>query len=52
MDKTKVESNKPMKLKAPISATSTSRIKATLQMQRLKCLQLENEIEKMKKLLT
>ena len=26
MDKIKVETNKPMKLKAPISATSTSRI--------------------------
>ena len=43
--------NLPAKTKAPISATSTKKIKVTLQQQRLKCKQLENEIEKMQKML-
>ena len=41
----------PAKTKAPISATSTQKIKVTLQQQRLKRKQLENEIERMQKML-
>ncbi len=39
---------KPAKLKAPISLTSSHRIKLTLQAQRLKCRQLEGQIQEMK----
>ena len=38
----------PASHKAPVSVTSSNRIKLTLQSQRLKCKQLECEIEKMK----
>ena len=40
--------NVPASHKAPVSVTSSNRIKLTLQSQRLKCKQLECEIEKMK----
>ena len=40
--------SQPAKLFAPISQTSSARIKLTLQNQRLQCSQLESEIEKMK----
>ena len=40
--------SQPAKLFAPISQTSTARIKLTLQNQRLRCSQLEKEIEKMR----
>ena len=38
----------PAKLKAPVSATSSQRIKVTLQQHRLKCAQLEKEIMAMR----
>ena len=41
--------NQPAKLKAPVSVTRSHRIKLTLQQQRLKCNQLEQELQKMKK---
>ncbi len=37
----------PAKLKAPISGTSTSRIKLTLNQQRLKCAELQERITEM-----
>ena len=40
--------SQPAKLFAPISQTSATRIKLTLQNQRLRCSQLESEIEKMR----
>ena len=40
--------SQPAKLFAPISQTSAARIKLTLQNQRLRCSQLESEIEKMR----
>ena len=41
--------HEPAKLKAPISKTAPQRIKLTLQQSRLKCKQLEQELNKMKK---
>ena len=38
----------PASHKAPVSVTSPNRSKLTLQAQRLKCKQLEHEIQKMK----
>ena len=38
----------PAKAKAPISNTSSARIKLTLQAQKLKCAQLQREIDNMK----
>ena len=38
----------PCKLKAPISATAPERVKLTLQNTRLRCTQLENEVERMR----
>ena len=38
----------PAKLKAPVSVTHPSRLKLTLQHQRLKCSQLEKEIGRMR----
>ena len=38
----------PSKLKAPISLTSPTRLKLTMQQERLKCKQLKVEISKMK----
>ena len=40
--------SQPAKLFAPISQTSAAIIKLTLQNQRLRCSQLESEIEKMR----
>ena len=43
--------DQPAKPKAPVSATSSHRIKLTLQQQRLKCNQLEQELQKIKEML-
>ena len=43
--------NQPAKLNAPLKFTSTERIKLSLQQHRLKCKQLENQIEHMKTVL-
>ena len=40
--------NTPAKFNAPISKTSPGRIKLTLQEQRLKCQQLEDELNRMR----
>ena len=44
------KNSEPMKPKAPISATNINRIKITLKQERLRCKQLEKEIEKIKKM--
>ena len=43
--------NQPAKLKAPVSATGSHRIKLTLQQHRLKCNQLEKRLQKMQEML-
>ena len=50
-ENTEKRHNQPAKAKAPVSATSTHRIKLTLQQQRLKCAQLEKELKNMQEML-
>ena len=50
-ENTEMRHNQPAKAKAPVSATSTHRIKLTLQQQRLKCAQLEKELKNMQEML-
>ena len=53
--KTKAKQRKlsePAHIKAPVSCTAPERLKLTLQMQRLKCAELESQLEEMKKEIT